>query len=185
MHRCQRAEQDVGGDTLQVIIQVADGAHAVVDIVRGIGSVGDSQVTACQERNVVSGGLGEGDEFLFHVSSFSLTGLRAAGFHVYGFMKAARGGCRVLSSSCLPWFSFDGSHRVIMVSECHLFFMFFCHVCMPSGYALSRVFVCVLHPYGFPDVEHEGVAGNISTSAVVIVKHLKNRNGVASPDRAP
>lgn len=70
MCRCQRAEQDVGGDTLQVVIRVADGAHAIVDIVRGIGSVGDSQVTACQERNVVSGGLGEGDEFLFHVSSF-------------------------------------------------------------------------------------------------------------------
>ena len=65
-----------------------------------------------------------------------------------------------------------------------VFFMFFFHVCMPSGYALSRIFVCVLHPYGFPDAEHEGVIGNVSTSAVVIVKHLKNRNSVASPDRA-
>jgi len=115
---------------------------------------------------------------------FSLTGLQAAGFYVCGFMKAACGSCRVLSSSCLLWFSFDGSHRVIMVSECHLLFMFFA-MCVSSGYALSRVFVCVLHPYGFADVEHEGVIGNVSTSAVVIVKHLKNRNGVASPDRAP
>ena len=114
---------------------------------------------------------------------FSLTGLQAAGFYVCGFMKAACCSCWVLSSSCLLWFSFDGSHRFIMVSECHLFFMFFCRVCMSSGYALSRIFVCVLHPYGFPDAEHEGVAGNISTSAVVIVKHLKNRNGVASPCR--
>jgi len=85
MRRCQRVVQDVGGGALQVVIWAADGTHAVVDIVRGIGSVGDSQVTACQERDVVSGGLGEGDEFLFHVSSFSLTGLRAAGFHVDGF----------------------------------------------------------------------------------------------------
>ena len=116
---------------------------------------------------------------------FSLTGLQAAGFYVCGFMKAACCSCWVLSSSCLLWFSFDGSHRFIMVSECHLFFMFFCRVCMSSGYALSRIFVCVLHPYGFPDAEHEGVIGNVSTSAVVIVKHLKNRNSVASPDRAP
>ena len=69
MRRCQRVVQDVGGGALQVVIWVADGAHVVVDIVRGIDSVGDSQVTACQERNVVSGGLGKGDEFLFHVSS--------------------------------------------------------------------------------------------------------------------
>ena len=56
-----------------------------------------------------------------------------------------------------------------------VFFMFFCHVCMPSGYVLSRAFVRVLHSYGFPDVEHEGVAGNISTSAVVM------RNYAVSP----
>lgn len=61
---------DVGGGALQVFIWAADGAHAAVDIVRGIGDVGDSQVTACQERGVVSGGLGEGDKFPFHVSSF-------------------------------------------------------------------------------------------------------------------
>ena len=70
MRRCQRVVQDVGGGALQVVIWVADGAHVVVDIVHGIGSVGDSQATACQERDVVSGELGEGDEFLFHVSSF-------------------------------------------------------------------------------------------------------------------
>ncbi len=97
------------------------------------------------------------------------------------FMEVARGGCRVLSSSCLPWFSFDGSYRAIMVSECHLFFfMFFCHVCMASGYALSRVFVCVLHPYGFPDVEHEGVTGNVSMSAVVMRNYASPLAGFRS-----
>lgn len=69
MRRCQRVVQDVGGDVLQVVIRVADGAHVVVDIVHGADGVGDSQATASQERDVVSGGLGEGDEFLFHVSS--------------------------------------------------------------------------------------------------------------------
>lgn len=33
---------------------------------------------------------------------------------------------------------------------------------------LSRIFVCVLHPCGFADVEHEGVIGNVSTFAVVM-----------------
>ena len=69
MRRCQRVVQDVGGGALQVAIRAADGARAVMSVMRGIGGVGDFQVTACQERDVISGGLGEGDEFLFHVSS--------------------------------------------------------------------------------------------------------------------
>ena len=69
MRRCQWVVQDVGGDVLQVVIRVADGTRTVMSAMRGIGGVGDSQATASQERDVVSGGLGEGDEFLFHVSS--------------------------------------------------------------------------------------------------------------------
>ena len=114
---------------------------------------------------------------------FFLTGLRAAGCHVYGFMEVAR----VVRCCLLRAFPGFPLMEVIVPSwsvNVICFLCFFCHVCMPSGYALSRVFVCVLHPYGFPDIEHEGVIGNVSTSAVVIVKHLKNRNSVASPDRA-
>lgn len=85
MRRCQQAVQDVGGDALQVVIRAADGARAAMSVMRGIGGVGDSQVTACQERGVVSGGSGEGDKFLFHVPSFFSGRFAGAGFHVYGF----------------------------------------------------------------------------------------------------
>ena len=121
MRRCQQVVQDVGGDVLQVVIQAADGACAVMSVMRGIGGVGDSQVTACQERDVVSCGLSEGDKFLFRVPSFFFWPVcRPLDSMCMVFMEAACGGCRVLSSSCLPWFSFDGSYRAIMVSECHL-----------------------------------------------------------------
>ena len=57
------------------------------------------------------------------------------------FMEVARGGCWVLSSSCLPWFSFDGSYRAIMVSECHLFFLCFFAMCVCQAVMCYREFL--------------------------------------------
>lgn len=85
MRRCQQVVQDVGGDALQVVIWVADGAHVVVDIVRGIDSVGDSQVTACQDGVSLAVGWVRVTSSCSMCLPFSLTGLQAAGFHVYGF----------------------------------------------------------------------------------------------------
>ena len=57
------------------------------------------------------------------------------------FMEAARGGCRVLSSSCLPWFSLDGSYRAIMVSECYLFSLCFFAMCVCQAVMCYREFL--------------------------------------------
>jgi len=57
------------------------------------------------------------------------------------FMEAARGSRRVLSSLCLPWFSFDGSYRAIMVSECHLFFIYFFVICACQAVMHNREFM--------------------------------------------